>query len=286
MALAALQRPSLDAAVPRVVDRDQLAAASALMGLGGNAAFIAGSALGGILAAGPGVEYAYGIDAASFALSLVLLLGLPRLPTGASEESGGLREGLRYARSRQELLGSYVVDLLAMVSAYPVALFPFVAADLDADWALGLMFAAPAVGALVAAATSGWAGRVRRHGLAIAVAAAGYGGAIAMFGIAPNLVLALAALVAAGAADMISGIFRETLWNQTIPDELRGRLAGFAVISYGLGPPIGQLRSGATASATSTAGALWSGGALCIAGVAIVCAALPRFTRYESQPSG
>jgi MFS family permease len=286
MGLTALQRPSLDAAVPRVVDKNQLTAASALMGLGGNAAFIAGSALGGILAAGPGVVYAYGTDAASFAISLLLLLGLPPLPTGAAEQTGSLRQGAKYALGRQELVGSYAVDLVAMVFAFPVALFPFVAADLDATWALGPMFAAPAIGAFIAAATSGWANRVTRHGVAIAIAAIVYGGAIAAFGIAGSIALALAALVIAGAADMISGIFRETLWNQTIPDELRGRLAGFEVISYGLGPPLGQLRAGGVASATSASGALWSGGALCIAGVVIICAALPRFRGYDSQPPG
>ena len=94
------------------------------------------------------------------------------------------------------------------------------------------------------------------------------------------------ALLIAGAADMVSGIFRETLWNQTIPDELRGRLAGFEVISYGLGPPLGQLRAGGVAGATSAGAALWSGGVLCVAGVAIAAVALPQFTRYDSQPPG
>jgi hypothetical protein len=288
MALTALQRPSLDAAVPRVVDKSQLTAASALMGLGGNASFITGSAIGGILAAGPGVGFAYATDAASFAVSLALLLGLPKLTTGATDETTGLRalaDGLRYARSRQELLGSYAIDLIAMIFAFPVALFPFVAADLHAGWALGLMFAAPATGALIAAATSGWTSRVRRHGTAIAIAAAIYGAAIACFGLAPTIATALAALLIAGAADMVSGIFRETLWNQTIPDELRGRLAGFEVISYGLGPPLGQLRAGGVASVTGAGAALWSGGALCVVGVALACAALPRFTAYDSQPA-
>src|SRR3954471_23858644 len=157
VSLVALQRPSLAAAVPRLVARDDLTAASALLGGAANVSFIIGAAVGGVLAAGPGPGFAFGLDAASFVLSLAMLLGLPRLSGRAGEESRGLRglrDGLRYARGRQELLGSYLADLLAMTLAFPVALFPFMAAELDAEWAVGLMFACPAVGAVLAAATS------------------------------------------------------------------------------------------------------------------------------------
>ena len=124
-----------------------------------------------------------------------------------------------------------------MIFAYPNALFPFVAAELHAPWATGLMFAAPSVGAFGVTVASGWMGRVRRHGMAIAVAAAGWGLAMTGFGLAPDIYLALGALVLARAADMVSGIFRDTLWNQTIPDALRGRVAGVELLSYGVGPP-------------------------------------------------
>jgi MFS family permease len=144
------------------------------------------------------------------------------------------------------------------------------------------MFAAPSAGAACASAVSGWAGRVRRHGRAIALAAAVWGLAITGLGFAPDLAAALAFLVLSGAADVLSGVFRETLWNQTIPDRLRGRLAGVELLSYGLGPSAGQIRAGAVASITTPRFSLWSGGLLCVAAIAVTCAALPGLLRYRA----
>jgi len=170
-----------------------------------------------------------------------------------------------------------------MTFSFPNALFPFMAADLHARWAVGLMFAAPSAGAVAASATSGWAGRVHRHGRAIALAAAGWGLAITGFGLAPDIAVALALLVLAGGADMLSGIFRGTLWNQTIPDAMRGRMAGVELLSYGLGPSAGQIRAGSVASITSPRVSLWSGGLICVAAVAVTCAALPGFVAYSAR---
>jgi MFS family permease len=289
MALTALQRPSLDASVPRIVRRDQLTAASALLALSSNASFIAGTALGGLLATWPGPRAVYLLDAVSFVISLVFLRLLG--PLAAPQADGdapaaglrGVLAGIRYAARRQELLGSYLADLAAMTFSYPNALFPFLAAALHASWAVGLMFSAPAAGALAASATSGWTGRVHRHGRAIALAAAAWGLAITGLGLAPDIAAALALLVLAGAADMLSGIFRDTLWNQTIPDSLRGRLAGVELLSYGLGPSAGQVRAGAVASLTTPRIALWSGGLMCVGAVAVTCAALPGFVRYSAR---
>ena len=291
MALAALQRPSLDASVPRIVSRGQLTAAAALLSLSANASVIVGTTLGGLLATWPGPGAVYVLDVASFAVSLGFLRWLGPLPAPAAADSehgparglGGLLAGLRYARGRPELIGSYLADLAAMTFAYPNALFPFMAAELHAPWAVGLMFAAPSAGALAASATSGWTGRVHRHGRAIALAAAAWGLAITGFGLAPDIGAALALLLFAGAADMLSGIFRGALWNQTIPDSLRGRLAGVELLSYALGPSAGQIRAGAVASVTTPRFSLWSGGLLCAATVAAVCAALPGFVRYSAR---
>jgi MFS family permease len=291
MALAALQRPSLDASVPRIVSRDQLTAAAALLSLSANASVIVGTTLGGLLATWPGPGAVYVLDVASFAVSLGFLRWLGPLPAPvvADGEDGpaggldGLLAGLRYARGRPELIGSYLADLAAMTFAYPNALFPFMAAELHAPWAVGLMFAAPSAGALAASATSGWTGRVHRHGRGIALAAAAWGLAITGFGLAPDIGAALALLVLAGAADMLSGIFRGALWNQTIPDSLRGRLAGVELLSYALGPSAGQIRAGAVASATTPRFSLWSGGLLCAASVVAVCAALPGFVRHSAR---
>jgi len=263
-------------------------AASALLSLSGNASMIIGFAAGGVLAAGPGPVTVYAADAVSFAVSFALLGLLRPLPArpadSAPQRPGrpGMLAGLRYARGRQELVGSYLADLAAMTLAYPGSLFPFMAAQLHAPWSAGLMFSASSVGAMAASAVSGWAGRVRRHGLAIAVAAAAWGAAIAGFGLAPGLGVALACLVVAGAADMLSGVFRDTLWNQTIPGPLRGRLAGVEVLSYGLGPSAGQLRAGAVAAISTPRIALCSGGLLCVAATGVICAVLPGFRAHRA----
>jgi MFS family permease len=289
MALAALQRPSLEASVPRVVGRDQLTAAAALQSMSVNASVIAGTALGGVLATWPGPLAVYVLDTVSFAVSLGFLGRLGPLPAPEADADApagglaGLLSGIGYARHRPELIGSYLVDLAAMTFSFPNALFPFMAAQLDAPWAVGLMFAAPSAGAVAASATSGWAGRVRRHGRAIALAAAGWGLAITCFGLAPDIAVALALLVLAGGADMLSGIFRETLWNQTIPDAMRGRMAGVELLSYGLGPSAGQIRAGSVASITGPRVSLWSGGLICVGAVALTCAALPGFVAYSAR---
>jgi len=288
MAATALQRPSFDASLPRLVRREQLTAAAALLSISQNASFLLGSALAGVLAVTPGPWLVYGMDGAGFVVSFGLLTRLHPLPGAVGDDHATLRgitAGLRYAVRRQDLLGSYLVDLAAMIFAYPNALFPCLAAELHAPWATGLMFAAPSVGAFGVTAFSGWMGRVRRHGLAIALATAAWSVMMAGFGLSPDLYVALACMIAAGAADMVSGIFRQTPRNQTIPDALRGRLAGVELLSYGLGPPTGQLRSGAVASLVGTRFSLVSGGLTCAGAVALVCGLLPGFVRYKSEPA-
>jgi MFS family permease len=292
MALAALQRPSLDAAIPRLLPADRLAAGSALLSLGASTGAIAGPALGGVLAAGPGPAVAYGLDGVSFLVSVALLLRLrplprPPRPVGPAQADppgpGGILAGLRSARGRPDLLGSYLADLAAMLLAYPNSLFPFLAAGLHASWATGLMFSAQAAGAALASVTSGWIRRVHRYGRAIALAAAAWGLTAAGLGLAPDLGVALAFLAAGGAADMLSATFRDTLWNQTIPDALRGRLAGVEVLSYGLGPSGGQLRAGAVAGLATPRFALWSGGLACVAAVGLTYLALPGFRAQDAK---
>jgi MFS family permease len=302
MAFASLQRPAFEAATPRIVPRAQLTAAAAILSLSTNASVLIGSSLGGVLAVAPGPWLVYALDAAGFTVSFFLLSTLPQLPpvavgfadSGDEDQnlsvSNGplLREiliGLRYAVGRKDLLGSYLADLAAMVFAYPNAMLPFLAVILHAPWSTGLMFAAPSAGALIVSATSGWMPRVRRHGLAIAIAAAGWGLAMAMVGLAPSVWVALAFLAVAGGADECSGVFRDAMWKQSIPDHLRGRMAGIELLSYAAGPPAGQLRSGAVAAVTGPRFSLTSGGLACIAAVAAVLVALPAFRRYIGPPA-
>jgi MFS family permease len=291
VAISALQRPSFEAVTPRLVPPGQLTAAVALLAIFQNASVLIGSSLGGVLAITPGPWLVYMLDAAGFAASFWMLGRLPALPPEPDDNEQSERQaaetalrqvfgGLRYAVTRKDLLGSYLADLSAMAFAYPNALFPFMAVELHAPWSAGLMFAAPSVGAFLLSATSGWMSRVRRHGLAIAVSAAIWGAGIAAFGLSPDIWVALAFLVVAGAADESSGIFRDILWKQTIPDYLRGRMAGVELLAYGGGPPVGQLRSGVMASAFGLRFSLASGGLACVAAVGIVCATLPAFRRY------
>ena len=293
-ALFALQRPSFDAAIPRLVPRDQQTAAAALMSTSQNLTVLIGSSLGGIMAITPGAYSVYTLDAAGFLISFALLSRLPALPRrgeghGPDDSAGehpavlsDILAGLRYAASRKDLLGSYLVDLAAMIFAYPNALLPFMAVLLRAPWSAGLMFAAPSAGAFVVSVTSGWMGRIKRHGIAIAVSAACWGLALAAFGLSPGIWVGLALLAVAGAADESSAIFRSTLWNQTIPDDVRGRMAGIELLSYAAGPPAGQLRSGAVAAVAGTRFSLVSGGLACVVGVAAACAAFPSFRRYRA----
>jgi MFS family permease len=303
MAITSLQRPAFEAATPRIVPRSQLTAAAAILSLSVNASVLIGSSLGGVLAVAPGPWLVYALDAAGFAVSFVLLTrGVPELPPavggGGSGDDGGeqtevsngpvLREifvGLRYAASRKDLLGSYLADLAAMIFAYPNAMLPFLAIELHASWSTGLMFAAPSAGAFAVSATSGWMPRVRRHGRAIALAAGGWGLSIALVGLAPSVWFALAFLAVAGGADECSAVFRDTMWKQSIPDHLRGRLAGIELLSYAAGPPAGQLRSGAVAAVTGPRFSLTSGGLACAAAVVTVYAALPALRRYTAPPS-
>jgi len=290
-AVAAVQRPSFDAAVPRLVPIEQQTAAMALLSMSQTATVLAGSAIGGVLAITPGAYSVYALDAVGFIVSFWFLSRLPPLPqprrNPADRESvvRDIAVSLRYAVSRKDLMGSYLVDLAAMIFAYPNALLPFMAAILHAPWAAGLMFAAPSAGAFIVSATSGWMNRVRRHGIAIAVAAATWGAALAALGLAPDVWTGLLLLAVAGGADEASAVFRSVLWNQTIPDELRGRMAGVELLSFGAGPAAGQLRGGVVARFAGSRLSLVSGGLACIAGVAAACVALPAFWRYRAAAS-
>ncbi len=184
-----------------------------------------------------------------------------------------------------DLLGAYALDTLAMLLAFPNAVFPLVAEKYHAPWALGLLYAAPAVGDAIASVTSGWSSRVHHHGRAIVVAASAYGLAIACFGLSPTLWLALVFLAVSGAFDMVSGIFRQLIWNQPIPDELRGRLAGIEMLSYAIGPQLGNARVSLVAQSRGLPTSIASGGILCAAGVVALAAALPSLWSYDVRTS-
>ncbi|MGZ4473494.1 MAG: MFS transporter [Nocardioidaceae bacterium] len=285
-AAQSLQRPSKEALVPLTVRADQLTAAGALSSLGTNAGVLVGPAVGGLLLASVGTGWCFVVDVAGLATATLLFWRMGRYPHVDETTPPSLRSigaGVRYAVRRRDLLGTYVVDIIAMLMAMPVVLFPALAEDVFAHpQLLGLLYSAETVGSLVATATSGWAGRVQRHGRAIVLAAAAYGAAIALVGLSPNIGTALVCLALAGAADMVSGIFRSTIWNQTVPSTMRGRLAGIEMLSYSVGPLSGQTRAGLVADAWSVRGSIASGGALCVLGVAATAAWLHDFWRYDA----
>jgi MFS family permease len=284
-ALNGLQRPSLDALVPRLVPAEQLPAAAALKSLGATVSMIGGPALGGLLVATAGPAVTYSIDFLTFAASLAALWAMKAVPPPAGADRPSLRtviEGLRYARSRPELLGTYLIDINAMFFGMPMALFPAVAEGFGGA-SVGLLYAAPAFGAMCVMLTSGWTARVNRHGLCVALAAACWGAAIVGFGLAGRLWLALVCLALAGAADMVSGLFRMTIWNQTIPDHLRGRLAGIEVVSYTTGPLLGNAESGLAARLFGVRTSIVSGGVLCVAGTVLLSLLLPQLIRYDGR---
>ncbi|MFH8288159.1 MFS transporter [Streptomyces sp. NPDC018059] len=284
-ALAGLQRPALDSLMARIVPHDQLTAAAALNSFRWNVGAIAGPSLAGLVVAYAGHASAYAVTVVGFTVSVLLCTRLSPAPAAHDAEKPSLRglaEGARYAWSRPVLLGTYAVDMAAMFFAFPNTVFPFLADELDAEWSLGLMYAAGAVGSLLLGLTSGWTSRVRRHGLLVVFGAAGWGLAITAAGWFANVWAVLGCLALAGAGDMLSGLGRSTIWNQTIPDELRGRLAGIEVLSYSVGPQLGQVRAGAAAGWTGTRSAIWSGGVACVASVAVLAAALPRLISYDA----
>ena len=284
----ALQRPSAEAITPLVLEHDQLPAGAALNMSRMTAGAIIGPAIGGTILATWGTSWAYGLDAATYVISLGFYLALrhiPKAPDSARASVKRIGQGLAYAWSRKDLLGTYLIDFAAMTLAFPYALFPFVAEELDAEWALGWLYAAGAVGGLIAATTSGWVHRVHRHGRGLVIAAVCWGIAIGFFGLTSNIWWALGLLAIAGGADMISGIFRMSMWNQTVPDELRGRMAGLELLSFTTGPQLGQIRSGLMAQAVSLRFSIASGGFLAAGAAALIAAFLPTMWRYDVRTS-
>ena len=289
MAVAqSLQSPSREALVPRTVRHAELPAAVALSSVGAQVGMLAGPALGGVLLASVGTPWAFGVTLVGFAGATVLFALLRPYPPLEEPSATGtvreIRDGVVYAARRPDLLGTYVVDLVAMFLAMPVVLFPALATEVLARPALlGLLYSAGTVGSLLATATSGWTARVHHHGRAVVLSAAAWGASVVLAGLTTVPAVVLLGLVLAGAFDMISGLFRGTIWHQTIPDSHRGRLAGIEMLSYSVGPMVGETRAGFVADAWSVRGAMVSGGAACVGGVLLTAVALRDFWSYDSR---
>lgn len=283
--LAGLQRPSFEALIPRIVPPEYMTAVAALNSVRFNIGAIISPIVGGLIAAQFSPSWAYAIDLVTFVASLIAVWMIRAVPPAENADDvsfDSIKKGFRYAMSRQELLGTYLIDINAMLFGMPKALFPALAVIFSAG-SVGYFYASIAGGALIATLTSGWAKHIQRHGLAIIIAAGLWGVAIIFFGFSTNLYTALFFLGVAGFFDMISGIFRGTIWNQTIPDRLRGRLAGIEMISFLTGPMLGDAEAGIAAHFFGVKNSIISGGVLCVLGTIALAIILPKFVSYTKD---
>jgi MFS family permease len=295
--ISGVNSPARSAAVPNIVPRDQLPAALALNQVLFNTTMIVGPAVAGVILAHFGLAWAYGADVISFLASVAAVLLLRPLPPkrelgdAPSSPWREIRAGFSYLRSQRVLISTFLVDLDAMIFGMPRALFPVLALDVFrvGPEGLGLLFAAPAAGALVGALTAGWVGRIRRQGLAVIWAVALWGAAITFFGLSGRFfVLALFFLAFAGAADVISAVFRGAILQLSVPDALRGRLSAIHIMVVTGGPRLGDVEAGTVAALVSPWFSVVSGGLACIAGVALLARFVPELARYraDSPPDG
>lgn len=283
-AFAGLDTTTRSAAIPKLVGAHQLPAAAALNQLLMQVGTVVGPALGGVLIAKVSISSAYWFDCASFAVAIGALLAMkPMRPVGGGTKASAssIVEGLRFLKGRQALQGTFVIDLNAMIFGMPRALFPAIGTAFGGPFAVGLLYAAPGAGAIVGAVTSGWVTRVDRQGRATIAAVIVWGASIAAFGFSNVLALSLVLLALAGAADVVSAVFRNTIMQLSVPDRLRGRLSSVHVAVVTGGPRLGDFESGTVASLTSPQTAVVSGGVACVIGAVAIARAMPRFTAWR-----
>jgi hypothetical protein len=287
-AASGFHTPALESLTPGLVNAEDLPAVSALTSLRGTAASIVGPSLAGLCIAGAGLASTFGLDALTYAFSLVVLSRIRSMPP--ADDAGRPRlstivQGIAYAASRPELIGTYVVDIAALSLAMPMAVFPALAAAWGGARAVGYLYSAMSAGAFAVSLLSGWTRGIERRGAAVVLAAATWGAAVAALGCVRTLPAAIAYLVVAGGADMLSAIFRMTIWNESIPSHLRGRMAGIEQLSYMTGPLLGNARAGIAAERLGLARSILLGGLLCV-GAAVACVPiLPAFWRYRASQS-
>ncbi|MEV0317704.1 MFS transporter [Streptomyces sp. NPDC050658] len=284
----ALNLPARSSMIPRLLPPEQLPAANALTSMSTTSGLMFGPMLGGLVVGLWGYQAAYAIDAVAFSAALYAMWRLPAMrPLGvaAGAKRASVLGGLRFLATRPNLRMTFFTDLCAMVLAHPRALFPAVAGVWFGGDAttVGLLVAAPAVGSLLGTVFSGWIGRIRRHGLAILLAVAGWGAAVAVFGLTRNLWLGLLFLALAGCADTVSMVFRTTMVQAAVPDELRGRLQGVFIVVVAGGPRLGDFVAGAVGDATSPVVAVTGGGVACVVAVGLLAVKWRGFARYDAR---
>ncbi len=285
-AMFAMASSARGAIIPRIVPTHLVPAANTLNFTVGSVGQVVGPLIAGVLISLPhGFAYAYAVDGVLFTAALYSAFRLPSVPPDGSVRLAGLRvvaDGLRFIAVRPVLVMSFVVDIVAMVLAMPRSLFPAVA-DLRFDGNVGPLYAAIAIGAVVAGLSSGWIGRVRRQGRALVVAIIGWGAAVALSGLAHQLWLVVALLALAGAFDLVSAVYRQTILQTYAPDEMRGRMQGVFIAVVAGGPRLGDVRAGATAAVTNPTFSWVVGGVVCMLVVAVAGVLVRPFWRYDAH---
>lgn len=290
-AFLAVNQPARSAVIPRLLPADQIPAANALnmtvMQLGA----VAGPLLAGVLIPVVGLPVLYLLDAVALLATLWATWRLPPVPPVRAEgpARAGLREvvaGFRYAALHKVLLVSFLIDVVAMGAGMPRVVFPEMAHTVFGDPpeggpALGLLFAAIPIGMVVAGLLSGWLHRVRRQGVAVTVAICVWGLAIAAFGLAGSLWLAVLALAVGGAADLVSSVYRSTMLQTVATDEMRGRMQGVFLVVVAGGPRLADLWHGPAAAAFGPGAAATAGGVAVVVLAIAVVVAFPAFWHFR-----
>jgi MFS family permease len=272
------------ASVPGLVERRQISAAAAMMQVTFQVGTVVGPALSGLLL-GLGLPLVYGIDAGTFVIAIVATFMMKPIPPAEGAALGpweSAKEGLHFLRGHKALQGVYIIDINAMVFGMPRALFPAMAGQVfgGGTITLGFLYAAPGVGALIGAVTTGWVANLRRQGWAVILAVATWGAAIAVFGVVHALWIALLMLAVAGWADVISAVLRNTILQTSIPDRFRSRMSSIQMAVVQGGPRLGDMESGGVATATSLEFSVVSGGLACIVGAIVIGLLMPRFREH------
>lgn len=284
--LWALSKPALRSWPARLFGPDLLPSAFALEASYGSLDAVIGLALGGVLISVIGLPGAYFVDVVTFIVALTAVWMMRPSPPAKEDtrvDLASFREGVRYIRSKPVVWSTYVADLNAMVFGMPEALFPALAQRLGGGPVLtGLLYAAPAAGAFLATMVSGRARFVRRQGVAILVAIAAWGLAMIGVGLSPVAWVSLVFLAVAGAADMVSGVYRTAVAQIAVPDEMRGRVEGVGMAVWTVGPSLGNVEAGLVASLTSVPFSIVSGGIACVAGVGLIAWRVPALRRYRA----
>jgi len=287
--VSAVDGPARQAMVPNLVGRALLPSALALSQTLTNVAKTAFPAVGGLLIATAGFPVTFGVETAVFLIATTFMRGLPVISVkggGRRLEMSSVIEGFKYLKNMRLIQAAMLMDLNAMVFGMPTALFPAMGTAVfggDA-FTVGLLYAAPGAGALLGALTSGWVSAIRRQGRAVVLAVVGWGVAIAIFGFSSSLLLGLSMLALAGAADVVSAIFRGTIVQLNTPDELRGRVSSMHLAVVAGGPRLGDLEAGIVAALTSVRFSVISGGLACVLGTLGVARWAPVFVRYQPRP--